>query len=97
MLIPTTSIKYLTSKARRILLKTVSGERVYYGKLDEEEKKLDAPEFVRIHRSCIVNLDYASNISAKVVTIKDEPELTIARSYRDAVKKAYSIYRGSEL
>lgn len=63
--IPHRDIHYLESSIRQITLVTQDRTLQYYGKLVEEEQKLTASHFVRIHQSYIVNFYSIQAISAK--------------------------------
>jgi two-component system LytT family response regulator len=56
------------------------------------EPKLDAMQFVRIHRSTIVNLDRVKELQPwfhgeQVLLLKDGTKLTVGRAYRDRMDK----------
>lgn len=53
--------------------------------IDDLEKKLSEPYFVRIHKSIIVNMLYAKNYlnhSSNVITLKNGEELYVQKEYR---------------
>lgn len=56
------------------------------------EPKLDPQQFVRVHRSSIVNLDRIKEIQPwfrgeQVMVLKDGTQVTVGRSYRDRLKQ----------
>ena len=93
--IPVSSIMHLESDARKVHVHTADEIYTYYGKLKEEEAKLPAHTFSRIHNSYLINFAHMISISAKSVTMKDGRRFPISEKYRDKVKTAYAHYRGN--
>ena len=66
------------------------------GNISEIEKELEKYNFVRIHRSYIVNLKYVSKVLSKEVTV-GEHVLPVSRNYKEKLKDEYLKYiRGEE-
>lgn len=63
---------------------------VFYSTMDKLENDLDGNEFIRIHRSYIVNITKISAINGKSVTCYNEIVLPIGRKYMDKLKQKYS-------
>jgi two-component system, LytTR family, response regulator len=60
--------------------------------LNNFEEKLDARKFMRIHRSCMVNLEFIKELQPGiageyVVLMRDGRQLTLSRGYRDKVQQ----------
>lgn len=60
--------------------------------LNNFEEKLDARKFMRIHRSCMVNLEFIKELQPGVageyvVVMRDGRQLTLSRGYRDKVQQ----------
>ncbi len=60
--------------------------------LQSLEKKLDPAQFVRIHRSSIINIDYVHEVQpwfrgGHLVVMKDGSQLRLSRYQRDAVER----------
>jgi DNA-binding LytR/AlgR family response regulator len=66
----------------------------YYGKLREEEQKLPASHFVRIHQSYIVNFYSIKAISANTISLVIGQELPVSDKHSLSVRKAYLNFRG---
>jgi DNA-binding LytR/AlgR family response regulator len=94
--VPFTSIVCLESRARQIHLYTPRGELVYYGVLGEEEKKLPAGLFARVHKSYIVNFSFIENIAAKELTLRNGRRFAISGRHREEVKAAYRVFAENE-
>ncbi|WP_339253982.1 LytTR family DNA-binding domain-containing protein [Paenibacillus sp. FSL P2-0136] len=92
--IPYLEIHYLESSIRQITLVTQDRTLQYYGKLVEEEQKLAASHFVRIHQSYIVNFYSIQAISAKKIILTTGCELPVSSKYSPAVRRAYLHFRG---
>jgi DNA-binding LytR/AlgR family response regulator len=91
--IPASSILYLESDIRQIHLRAETEVVTYYGILTEEEEKLPAGLFTRIHKSYLINFAHIADISAKEVEMKDGRKLSISGRYRESVKAAYRRYK----
>jgi len=60
--------------------------------LNSFEEKLDSRKFMRIHRSCMVNLEFIKELQPGlageyVVVMRDGRQLTLSRGYRDKVQQ----------
>lgn len=56
---------------------------------DFEEKLLERPEFFKIHRSYLVNLNYVEAIAANCVVTKNGHNIPVSRPRRSQVQDAY--------
>lgn len=86
--IPSSQIRYLESKAHQIVIHTLSGEVMIYEKLDVYEKKLHK-DFVRIHKSFLVNMRYIRRIEMKEVTMQDGTVLPVSKARYSASRDKY--------
>lgn len=86
--IPSNQIYYLESNAHQVVIHTLSGEISVYEKLDAYEKKL-SKDFVRIHKSFLVNMQYIRRIEMKEVTLQDDTVLPVSRTRYSASRDKY--------
>ncbi len=86
--IPSSQIRYLESKAHQLVIHTMSGEITIYEKLDVYEKKLHK-DFVRIHKSFLVNMQYIRRIEMKEVTMQDGTVLPVSKARYSASRDKY--------
>lgn len=86
--IPCSQIRYLESKAHQLVIHTMSGEITIYEKLDVYEKKLHK-DFVRIHKSFLVNMQYIRRIEMKEVTMQDGTVLPVSKARYSASRDKY--------
>ena len=63
---------------------------VFYSTMDKLENDLDDNEFIRIHRSYIVNITKISSINSKNLMCGDGIVLPVGRKYIDKLKQKYS-------
>ena len=61
------------------------------GNISDVEKELEKYNFVRIHRSYIVNLKYVNKVLSKEVTVGDKV-LPVSRNYKEKLKEEYLKY-----
>lgn len=86
--IPSNQIYYLESNAHQVVIHTLSGEISVYEKLDVYEKKL-SKDFVRIHKSFLVNMQYIRRIEMKEATLQDDTVLPVSRTRYSASRDKY--------
>lgn len=65
-----------------------------YEKLDVIESKLESYNFIRIHKSYLVNLKYIDMIERYQTRLKNETVLNIAKPRYPEVRKKYLSYKG---
>lgn len=81
-------IRYLESKAHQIVIHTLNGEITIYEKLDVYEKKLHK-DFLRIHKSFLVNMQYIRRIEMKEVTMQDGTVLPVSKARYSTSRDKY--------
>lgn len=86
--IPSSQIRYLESNAHQVLIHTLSGEISVYEKLDVYEKKLHK-DFLRVHKSFLVNMQYIRRIEMKEVTMQDGTVLPVSKTRYSASRDKY--------
>ena len=87
--IPYDSIWYFQSMNHKVILHTKEGQREFYGKLSEVETCVPK-HFIRIHKSYLVNEWFISRFHYDKVILRNEQELTISKTYRNAVQARMS-------
>lgn len=89
--VPVKDIMYMCSVGREVHIYDRNDEKyIQYGKLDDYERRL-APyiEFIRIHKSNLVNFDYVTRYEGKKVILRNDIELSISRDKRNCVRERY--------
>lgn len=94
-LVNTDDIHYLDADGNYITLHTDQKSHLIYDSLTNLESRLNPANFVRIHRSHIVNLNYVSEIETHfngeyIVQLTTGQQLKWSRSYRDNLKAFYT-------
>ncbi|GAB3840474.1 LytR/AlgR family response regulator transcription factor [Hymenobacter jeollabukensis] len=91
-LVDTADVRYFDAQGNYITLHTAGTERhIIYDSLGHLETRLDPADFVRIHRSYIVNLNFVQAVETHfngeyLVQLRDGPQLKWTRSYRDNLR-----------
>jgi Response regulator of the LytR/AlgR family len=85
--IPYDDIMYFYSEKRKIRIITKDGEESFYGKLSDICKKLPK-NFIVIHKSYIVNMDYIKRYAYEVLELVNGTILSISKANRKMVRKA---------
>lgn len=85
--IPFSKIYHVEIKAKKLYIRLKNEEYNKYGSLDGLEKELPE-QFLKCHRSYIVNEDYISQIklTENVIVLQGGIEIPISRTYKPAVK-----------
>ncbi|GAB3261019.1 LytTR family DNA-binding domain-containing protein [Larkinella harenae] len=84
-------VEYLDADGNYVTLHTATGRHILYDSLTKLESRLDPNQFVRIHRSHIVNLAYIQEVETHfngdyIVRLKMGHVLKWTRSYRDRIQ-----------
>ena len=94
MSVPITKIIYLESQRWSVIIHTEDENFKIVSKLGEEEKRLTAHGFIRIHQSYLLNIQYIEKFLSDRVFLKDQKEpLPVSRKYKDEAKKAHLDYQ----
>ena len=83
-------IFWLKAESNYTLIHTQRGEYVYSTVLKSFEEKLPSDQFMRVHRSFIINLAKIETLEGEMVMI-DNQRIPIARSCRDKVFKILQV------
>lgn len=75
---------YFQSMGRKIMAFTREGTKELYGKLTDLEAQVPS-YFIRIHKSYLVNTHFVQSYHPGKVVLKNQEELVISRSYKEAV------------
>ena len=89
------TIAYIESKNRHLYAVTIDGqEHEFRSKMNDEEKKLKAFNFVRIYESVLVNMIYIRRIDSSSLTLKYHigKQLPISRRYKESLMNKYNLY-----
>ncbi len=87
----TNEIKYCESAGRRLVFHTLSGTYISYIKISDVTNLLPS-NFVRIHKSYVVNLDYVTAIYPYAVRLSDGSEISVPQKKYRGVKEEYALY-----
>lgn len=87
--VPVREILYIESDRRQAVLHTDRGEYRFYSRLDDIDT---LPDFIRIHRSYLINPKRVELFSADHVTLSDGTRLSVSDTYRTAAKKRFMLY-----
>lgn len=83
--VPMGDIIYLQSEGRKVKVISQKTSFEYYGKLSEAEKQLSG-DFIRIHKSFIVNKEYVFRYTYETVEMIDGTIFTISMANRKNVR-----------
>lgn len=91
--IPLKSISYIEIFKRKVCIYYDKGKTVeYYSTMKILEKSLKEKDFIRVHRSYIVNLRHITRIQKEGVVLSDEKRIPVGITYYEKVKKAFKEY-----
>ncbi len=83
--IPIRSVKYVEVNSHVLSYHTANGKLVVRGNLNDVADQLKEHDFVRIHKSYIVNMAEITSIDKKQVTVSTGDELPLSRSNRNEI------------
>jgi two-component system response regulator LytT len=92
ILVPYMDILYIESFEGKCIIKTLKQEYKAHESLVEVEKKLNSNQYLRVHRSYIVNLDQILEIepwfnSTHNLIMKDRSKVPVSRTYIKELKR----------
>lgn len=85
-------IVYIESDKRKIIVNTVDSKYEIYEKLDNMYEKLEKFDFVKTHRSYIVNIHYIKKIDTKVIITTKGDTILLSRANIDNVRDKFISY-----
>lgn len=91
------SIIYVESFGHKVVFHTADATYRQNRKLEEIEKELGDYDFIRVHKSFVVNLKYVLKVSNYSLTMQDGYVISVPRSRYADVKQAYARYRGAHI
>jgi DNA-binding LytR/AlgR family response regulator len=80
--IPINDIIYFESQNREIKIVTTSCKDLFYGKLEDVELKVAGHQFLRIHRSFLINYNHVAILRYSEVLMSNDITLPISRTKR---------------
>lgn len=84
--IPYGQIRMFISCGRKVEIATDKGNYEYYGKLKDLKEKLPC-DFLMIHQSYIVNINFVRRFTYEEAELMDDTILTISKPYRKLVRQ----------
>lgn len=85
------AIIYLESQGHKVTITKTDGISYTYEKLDTIQERL-GNNFLRIHKSYLVNMDYISRLEGKSVVVFNEKVLPVSKSFSKDSKTLYLKY-----
>ncbi len=85
-------VLYLESRGRLLCLHTVQKDRggqSFYGKLEEEEHRLEESGFVRVHKSYLVNMAHICRLGYAEVLLDDGTALPVSQRKYATIRTIY--------
>jgi len=83
-------IMYFESKGRIINIHTQDRLYTTYGKLTGIVKRITRKNFIQIHKSFFINMDYVKKIWFNKLIMSDNLEINISEPYQNAAKERYT-------
>jgi len=85
-------VLFFEVKNRIVTAHLKTAEIDYYSRLEDVENMLAGKDFVRIHRSYLVNCFYIQKLSRSSLTLTDGTMLPVSEKYSEKVQKSFSMY-----
>ena len=91
--IPMKDISYFEIWKRVVMVHYKVGEKFeYYGTMEQLERQMLEKDFIRVHRSYLVNLRYIAKFQRQNLVLKTGQVIPIGITYMKQVKEAFSKY-----
>ncbi|KAB2877918.1 response regulator transcription factor [bacterium] len=92
--VKTNDIQWIEAEEKYVKLHLSKEWHLHRESMNSLENKLDSKQFIRIHRSHIVNLDYVKELQPwshgdYVIILKDGAKLNLGRSYRERFMEVF--------
>lgn len=87
-------IVFVESYKRYVLIHTKKDEYKQYGKISDMEKMLCQKEFLRVHKSYLVNLDHVVKIKNRILFLDNGEEVPCSKERYSEIVHRYVIWRG---
>lgn len=84
---------YVESYGRKVYFQMVNGQYVAYRKLNQVEEELADRDFLRIHQSYLVNMNFINNIHRYQAYLKSGLALPVPRTRYRQVKESYQYWK----
>ncbi|MDY0277534.1 MAG: LytTR family DNA-binding domain-containing protein [Acholeplasma sp.] len=91
-------IKYFENYKRLIIIHLHNQEsHEFYYKIGDLKNRLEANDFVLVHRSYLVNMQYIKKISKTELTLKDNSLIPVSRTYYNDLKEKFINYLKTDI
>lgn len=85
--LPIRDIIYFESKNREVIIHTINGSEVFYGRLKDIYEDLNRFKFIHIHKSYLVNYNHIIKLEYHQVTMSSKVILPISQANRKKVRE----------
>ena len=85
-------IFYLESFGRKLVLNYNQDQLEYYGKISDEETRLNTYGFARIQKSYLINLKHIERVNEGEITLSNGNRLPLGSNYRERFLEQYMDY-----
>lgn len=94
MRIPFNKLEFLEVMNKKLFFHLIDGSvKMIYGSLSDFESQLVyRKEFIKVHRSYIVNMKYIQELSSKELTMYTKQRVPTSRLLSEKIKQAYMEY-----
>lgn len=90
-------VEYIEIFGHRLMVHIKNNESIEcYGSLSDFEKRLAQFDFVRVHKSYLVNCRFIYSIGFRSVSLYDKTEIPLSRYKTEIVRDKLKIYRSGE-
>ena len=89
-------ILYFQSNNRKITLVSSDETKEFYGKMNVVQSQLRSSDFLRVHKSYLVNAIHVIEYSYEWLKTKDEAIIPISKSYRTEIRQKLLSKRGQK-
>lgn len=92
-IVPKDEIVFVESAGRKLLFHISQDVYSIYRKLDDAENELDDTDFLRIHQSYLVNMNFIERINSYRLYLRTGKVLSVPKARYPDVKKKYADWK----
>jgi len=85
-------IYFIEADGNYTIIHTTSGDYIYSFVLRKIEDKLPSEDFMKVHRSYLINVNHVSGMAGNMINISDS-EIPVSRNYREDLNKRFDFIK----
>lgn len=92
-------ITYFESTEHKIAIHLINADHTpysFYGKLSDVDAQLASDDFLRIHKSFLINMAYLESIKSRIATLNTGITLNCSKTNYQSILRRYTLWKGRQ-